>query len=342
MKFSLILLLLQYLPCSLFAAPPEQDTIRNICQYLGGRADKNFLGSGNIALVIEPRETKVLFVQQWKEKGVFDWAAGTVSSWYPDRIEMNETTPPLGASISQAPISRRVFITRDDVIGMELIWKNNSSHKISVHTSFAGVLPGKVNGQDTAAGILYSTGPYSDKVSQAIHYVFGFSSRPAQVELHDSSYNVSHVISIKPGEQKSLTIFLSIGTDLQVTSKAIKHWKESPNILGQVRQDWNAWFDKEIPRFQCSDPYFEKLYYYRWWSLYTKMILAHVGHFYYPAPREGTVAYDGVVSYSGSCISVDELRWVRDPQWVFSTTKEFFAPENLSDGYLPTIFGIGV
>ena len=64
------------------------------------------------------------------------------------------------------------------------------------------------------------------------------------------------------------------------------------------------------------------------------MIFARVGHFYHPAPREGTVAYDGVVSYSGSCISVDELRWMRNPGWAFSTTKEFFASENLNDGYL--------
>jgi hypothetical protein len=64
------------------------------------------------------------------------------------------------------------------------------------------------------------------------------------------------------------------------------------------------------------------------------MIAAQVGHFYYPAPREVTVAYEGIVSYSGSCISVDELRWMRNPAWTFSTTKEFFAPENLNDGYL--------
>jgi hypothetical protein len=142
------------------------------------------------------------------------------------------------------------------------------------------------------------------------------------------------VIAIKPGEQKSLTLLLGIGTNLPPANIAIERWKSPPNIPDAVRQDWNAWFAREIPRFQCSDPYFEKLYYYRWWSLYTKMIFARVGHFYYPAPREGTVGYDGVVSYSGSCISVDELRWMRNPAWVFSTTKEFFAPENLNDGYL--------
>jgi len=330
----LLLLLVQLLPwmCS---ANPGQDKISNICEYLGGRADKNFLGSGNLALVIEPRKTKVLFVQQWKEKGVFDWAAGTVRSWCPDRIEMNETIPPLGADISNSPISRSVFITRNDVAGMELVWKNNSSHKMVVHASFNGMLPGNADtGRSTDAVFLYSTVPYSDKVSQPIHYVLGSSLKPARVDLEDSSYKVSYVISMKPGERKSLTLLLGIGTDLHLASEAVNRWKAMPDIPEAVRQDWNAWFDQEIPRFRCSDPYFEKLYYYRWWSLYTKMIFAQVGHFYYPAPREGTVAYDGVVSYSGSCISVDELRWMRNPEWVFSTVKEFFAPQNLNDGYL--------
>src|SRR5689334_1857949 len=100
-----------------FALPQKKDDPRNVCQYLGGRSDKNFLGSGNVAIVIEPQKTRVLFVQQWKEKAVFDWAAGTVRSWCPDRIEMNETSPPLGATISLPPVSRTVFITRNDVVG---------------------------------------------------------------------------------------------------------------------------------------------------------------------------------------------------------------------------------
>src|SRR5665213_1826879 len=106
----LLLLFVQLLPCRIFSAYADNGRIRDICEYLGGRADKNFLGSGNLALVIEPGRTRILFVQQWKEKGLFDWAAGTVHSWCPDRIVMNEAMPPVGAAISLPPISRTVFI----------------------------------------------------------------------------------------------------------------------------------------------------------------------------------------------------------------------------------------
>ena len=334
-KFLLLFLFLQLLPCWFFSAYPQKNKIRDICEYLGGRDDKNFLGSGNVALVIEPGRTKVLFVQQWKEKDVFDWTAGTIRSWCPDRIEMTDGMPPVGADISHSPVSRKVFITRDDVAGMELVWRNNTKQQISVKATFKGKLPGNMNTiESTDAGFLYSVVPYSDKVSQPVHYVLGSSLKPDRVELPDSGYKVDYVISIKPGEQKKLTLLLSIANDLQVADKAVSRWKKAPDIPDAVRQDWNGWFDQEIPRFECSDPYFEKLYYYRWWSLYTKMIFTPIGHFYFPAPREGTVAYDGVVSYSGSCISVDELRWMRNPDWAFTTSKEFFAPENLNDGYL--------
>jgi hypothetical protein len=315
-------------------AQPHQDEIKNICQYLGGRSDKNFLGSGNMALVIEPQKTKVLFVQQWKEKGIFDWASGTVRSWFPDKIEMNEAMPP-GAGISQSPVSRTIFITRDDVVGMQLVWKNNTSKTIDINASFKGMMPGKINAsQSSDDNIFYATAAYSDKIAQPVYYVLGSSLKNAKLDVEDSSYNVVYTISLKPKEEQPFTILLSIGTDLQQANKAINRWKEQPNITDAVRGDWNEWFNKAIPQFSCSDSFFEKLYYYRWWSLYTKMIFAKVGHFYYPAPREGTVMYDGVVSYSGSCVSVDELRWMRNADWALSTTKEFFAPQNMNDGYL--------
>lgn len=311
----------------------QQDDIKNVCKYLGERNDKNFLGSGNVALVVEQTKAKVLFVQQWKENGLFDWAAGTVRLWYPDRMEMNEAIPPLGANISYAPVSRSIFITRDDVVGMKLVWENTTNKNIDVRASFNGTLPGNIILKNKE-GLLSSTVPYSEKVLQPVSFVVAGSMKASGISVNGANYNISFQINLKSNERKELIFLLSIATDLKRAIKAVKHWKQIPDISRAVRQDWNSWFENEIPRFRCSDPYFEKLYYYRWWSLYTKMILAKLGHFYFPAPREGTIMYDGVVSYSGSCVSVDELRWMRNPGWAFSTTREFFAPQNMNDGYL--------
>lgn len=309
--------------------------MRDICAYLGGRADKDFLGTGNIGLVIQAMGARLLFVQRWKEGGVFDWASGTVCSWAPDRVEMNEPTPPVGAQISPAPTARWVFAARNDILGMTLEWNNDTPHELVVQASFTGKLPGEVRvGHDPEAGFLYSLAPYSDRVPQPVNFALASSLVPKQLDFHRESYEFPFLISIEPRASKQLTLFLGIGIDPQVMEEALSCRKKTADILASVRQDWNGWFEREIPRFQSSNAYLVKLYYYRWWSLYTKMIFARVGHLLFPAPREGAVAFEACVSYSGSCISVDELRWMRNPGWAFSTTREFFAPENLNDGYL--------
>ncbi|MBK7212411.1 MAG: hypothetical protein IPH88_03730 [Bacteroidales bacterium] len=317
------------------AGKADHQDFSDICAFLGGRSDKNFLGTGNLGLVIQPTSVNVIFLQKWKEGGLLDWASGSVRSWAPDRIELKEPIPSNAANISTAPVSRKVFVTRDDVLGVEFEWENKTYKEIVVQASFSGILPGEATtATGSEAGFCYSTAPYSDKVPQAIHYILGSSILPHKVNLESGKYDVLFEIHLKPHSRKTFALFLATGIDKTMAEEAISKWSHSSDITTEVRQEWNDWFDKDIPHFKSSNPYFEKLYYYRWWSLYTKMIFAKIGHFYYPAPREGTVMYEGVVSYSGACVSVDELRWMRDPYWALSTTKEFFAPENLNDGYL--------
>ncbi|MCA9947025.1 MAG: hypothetical protein KC449_26270, partial [Anaerolineales bacterium] len=309
--------------------------MRDICAYLNGRSDKTFLGTGNLGLVIQPTAARLVFVQRWHEGGLFDWAAGSVRSWSPDRIIMAKPVPPVGASFSVRPFARQIFAARDDLLGVTLTWHNETGQPLALEATFSGELPGELRqGDETQAGILYAETPYSDRVPQPLHFALAASWPPQHVALHEEGYEITFTQTLEPGHSTKLTLFLGIGIDLPAVETALRRWQNEVDLDTAVRHHWNRWFDQAIPHFQCSNPYFEKLYYYRWWSLYTKMIFARLGHFRFPVPREGTIAFDGCVSYSGACISVDELRWLHDPAWAFSTTKTFFAPENLNDGYL--------
>ncbi len=314
--------------------------MRDICEFLGGRADKNFLGSGSAALVIEPASARLLFVQQWYA-GLCDWAAGEVSAWAPDRIALSEPTPPAGAHCSHPPSRRWAFVTRQDLLGVTLEWSNPTAQALAVQVRFTGELPGQAVAA-TQAGAAAQAGrfclaaqtAYSQRVPTAIFFALGASPSPSQVHSQGGAYELVFELALPPGATRRLSLALGVGLDLLALDQALDALLGSPELLAALRQDWNVWFDQAIPRFRCSDPYYEKLYYYRWWSLYTKMILARLGHFFYPAPREGAVAFEACVSYSGACVSVDELRWMRDPAWAFSTAREFFAPENMQDGCL--------
>ena len=105
--------------------------MKNICEVLGGRADKDFLGTGNIGFILQPAKVRLLFVQQWIDRGLLDWASGSVRSWAQDRIELNEPIPPVGARTWQPPSVRLVFAARDDVLGMSLEWKDENRPNIA-------------------------------------------------------------------------------------------------------------------------------------------------------------------------------------------------------------------
>jgi hypothetical protein len=307
--------------------------MRDICGALGGRSDKRFLGTGTLGLVLDAARARVLHAQAWTEGGLMDWAAGAVKSWAPDRIALAEIVPPRDGLFSVPPSQRWSFASRNDILGAVFTWRNRGSRPITVHAVLEGALAGKAR-EDTGRFILGAVRPYSDLVPTPVHTLLGSNTRPKSVSFQAGRYELSFAMEIGPGSTTSLAVFVAIGVDQDRLVPALAALAAAEDPLAAVRDDWNRWFQSAVPSFECSDPFFERLYYYRWWSLATKMIHARVGHLLYPAPREGSVAYEGIVSYSSSCVSVDELRWMRDPAWAFSTVREFFASGNLNDGYL--------
>lgn len=124
-------------------------------------------------------------------------------------------------------------------------------------------------GLDAESGFLYALAPYSDRVPHPIHFALASSMAPRQVEIHGKSYEVSFSIHVEALRGKQFTLLLGIGVHQQAVEESLSRCIKAEELLESVRRDWNNWFDREIPRFRSSNPYFEELHYYRWWSLYT-------------------------------------------------------------------------
>jgi hypothetical protein len=92
---------------------------------------------------------------------------------------------------------------------------------------------------------------------------------------------------------------------------------------GASRRRWQDMFDL-APRFACSDPYFERYYWYRWYGLWLNAIAPGVGMYRYPTTCEGIGAFHEPMAASAAC-HVRELRWLSDP--------------DLARGVLRTMFG---
>lgn len=100
---------------------------------------------------------------------------------------------------------------------------------------------------------------------------------------------------------------------------------------GASRRRWQEMLDL-APRFSCSDPYFERYYWYRWYGLWLNAIAPGTGMYSYPTTCEGIGSFHQPIAYSAQC-HVRELRWLADPELARGVLRTMFAHQR-PDGAL--------
>lgn len=84
------------------------------------------------------------------------------------------------------------------------------------------------------------------------------------------------------------------------------------DLFEQHRLAYNRWFVDNVPYFDCSDPGFKKMWYYRWW-----VVRFNLNHGDTPDLRgssfyEGKLGFDNVISFAVP-VQLKELSYLRDP-----------------------------
>jgi hypothetical protein len=112
-----------------------------------------------------------------------------------------------------------------------------------------------------------------------------------------------------------------LGTVLKATSSS--NWLIRPEdqdgrdvVAAQVRA-YQAWFDANVPYFDCSDPRVRQMYDHRAYVLRKNMLDPKLGRMPWPTQSEGrwrSTWYPNVISY-GAGHQVREARWLRDPKY---------------------------
>ncbi len=117
-------------------------------------------------------------------------------------------------------------------------------------------------------------------------------------------------LELAPGEKRSITFGAAVGLDRD----------EAQNMLStvlscdQISQSEKSWCDyfSSLPYFECSDPYLEKYYWYRWYGL--RLCTMDIGQdaLMYPCVAEGIDMFRHHVSYSAH-VHMLECSWMHDP-----------------------------
>ena len=299
------------------------DAPRDVCQMLGGRADRAFAGRpGNLYAVVGPKARFIFMAGELSVKSSL--LQGAIVEWRPDWVQLQPgaLSGADGQPLAGITAEKYCWIGPGDSLLTEHVFKSTGSTDLTVRLTFdlQGVAEVKaVDGRVT----FKVSGGYPQKV---VPQLFGALSATQPVTVSDGKLRVD--VSVPAGKSVRCVVAVAIGADAGKVERAAA---ASADARAESTRYWNRMLTVEIPAFSCSDPFLEKLYYFRWYSLLTKLNIGGHGYWSKPLAREGTVGFNSLISYSGAPSTID-LRWMRSPEWAYGNVESFY--DNLHDGKL--------
>lgn len=113
--------------------------------------------------------------------------------------------------------------------------------------------------------------------------------------------------------------------------------QDGRDVLASQVRSYQAWFDANVPYFDCSDPWVRKMYDHRAYVLRKNMLDPKLGRMQWPTQAEGrwrSTWYPNVISY-GAAHQVREARWLRDPRY-WQGHLRTWAENQKADGVYPS------
>ena len=186
----------------------------------------------------------------------------------------------------------------------------------------------RLPGQVKASG-----GPRQDEANTLLYLAYAFPLELAEAETQRLTFGCA----LAPGQAEAaanLHAALAPGSNGHHAPADGAPASPSPALL-RGEQHWRAFFEG-LPRFQCSDPYLEKYYYYRYFGLRLNAIDTG-GRFNLPRPAifEGinTGWFRHQISYSAQ-VHMREARWLHDPALAQGSLENFVANQRADGSFV--------
>jgi hypothetical protein len=144
-------------------------------------------------------------------------------------------------------------------------------------------------------------------------------------------------VRLAPGESMTFNAVLAPGRKQIIAAfKALESAREE-EIFRKHVAEYREWFDRNAPRFSCSDPDMEKVWHYRWFLARQNRVCLDVPDFSLPVFYEGKhePIHHRVSTFSSSCVLM-EVRWLRDRVFAQGQIRALLRKQ-LPNGLLPSV-----
>jgi hypothetical protein len=302
----------------------------DILQSLGSRSDRNFMGRpGNLSAIAGEKGGRLIYMGLENLPVKTSLQTAKVIEWRPDyiRLETGALVQPDG-SPAMVHGERFCWVGDKDTLVTQWVIRNTGQQPAQVQIPVS--VKGATNATLSGASLAFELPGIYPSLFQGFHAVLQASQEPRAASPGNAGETLQFEVSVPPSKQRTLTVALAFGPDAAACAKAASV-ECAPDSRQRSTEYWKRMLADAVPSFSCSDPYLERLYYFRWYSLLTKMNVGGYGRWKEPAAREGVVGFNSVISYSGGPNTL-ELRWLRSPEFAYGNLRTFF--NNLHEGKL--------
>ncbi|MCK4339637.1 MAG: hypothetical protein KAW87_06595, partial [Candidatus Cloacimonetes bacterium] len=319
-----------------------------ILDLIGNRNDKNSVGHGKNVALYTGNPSKFYYATH-KLGDIFSAVNGTTIKWFPDQvfiapevdigIHSNLNIDKIVISSSEIyPVDPKekntkaklieqwqVCVTKDDVV-VSIVHLTNLTDKKTIHKieiigdcrnskDWRGETGGeKLTQRDGNFVVMTDKNVFPGILPDGLCMAVGGNIKPTEIITEPAgTYRLFYEVEIPANFTRKFTFACAIAPDQQTALRNLKTILEQDAPIALNRNDWQNFFQYDVPHFSCSDKGLEELYNFRWFLLKFSTAGGNLGYFKYPVVMEGRQAYQTYCCYSAPFMALD-MNWATDAQ----------------------------
>lgn len=145
------------------------------------------------------------------------------------------------------------------------------------------------------------------------------------------------------GNRVTLIFAVAFAPTKEEAEHRAHRWRHEANPVRVQAEAYQAWFNENVPRFDCSDPWLTKLWYHRWYVAKKNHLNPRVGLTLEDSFSEGrwnSEWYSASITYGAGHV-LREVRWLRDSRYVRNYFRGF-ARNQRADGLFRSWYVDGI
>ncbi len=153
---------------------------------------------------------------------------------------------------------------------------------------------------------------------------------------------LERTIAVRPHGQETFAAVCAFADDV-VAARGKCAVRDAAAVAGAHIAEYASWFERNVPRFECPDPWFEKLWWHRWYVVRHCLAEPKTGFLREPCFFEGRHGswYPQVITY-GHALQSAEVRWLCDPRYAYGhlsavLRNQFEGKEGFYAGMFPNV-----